>query len=232
MLRPPAPSFYRHHPRRLRRALALLAWALALSLALAEPPVDKLASLAGQRYGAVGSEAVGAWRQLLADSALLGEADKLARVNGFFNQRIRYDSDQAIWGKSDYWATPLETLGRGAGDCEDFTIAKYVTLKALGVPDHKLRLIYVRAQIGGPTSGILQAHMVLGYYPSPSEEPWVLDSLISEIRPASRRPDLVPVFSFNGEGLWLGGAQSVADPTTRLSRWRDLLARMTAEGFE
>lgn len=232
MPRCPAPA-----PDRLARAQrglgrALLAWIMVLGLALAEPGIDKLLNLATQRYGKAGGEAVAAWRQLLADSAPLAETDKLARVNGFFNQRIHYDSDQAIWGKSDYWASPLETLGRGAGDCEDFTIAKYVTLKALGVPDHKLRLIYVRAQIGGPASGILQAHMVLGYYPSPTEEPLVLDSLLNEIRPASRRPDLAPVFSFNGEGLWIGGASSVADPTTRLSRWRDLLARMTEEGFE
>jgi hypothetical protein len=61
----------------------------------------------------------------------------------------------------------------------------------------------------------------------------ILDSLVGDVRPASRRPDLSPVFSFNGEGLWQGvGAQSAGDPTARLSRWRDVLARARTEGFQ
>jgi len=213
-------------------ALALGVAAAVAGLAVAAPAFDRLASLAVQRYGKSGGDAVLAWRKLIGDAAPQAEAEQVARVNGFFNQRIHYESDQVIWGQSDYWATPLETLGRGAGDCEDFAIAKYVSLEALGIPRQKLRLIYVRALIGGPQSGIVQAHMVLGYYPSPTEEPLVLDSLMNEIRPASRRPDLTPIFSFNGEGLWVGGAASATDPTARLSRWRDLLSRMTQEGIE
>lgn len=214
------------------RGLLTLVALLAMGLAAAAPDFDRLARLAAQRYGKTGSEAVVAWRKVVADAASQTEAEKVARINTFFNQRVQYDSDQAIWGQSDYWATPLETLGKGAGDCEDFAIAKYVSLEALGIPRQKLRLIYVRAQLGGPQSGVVQAHMVLGYYPNPSEEPLVLDSLLNEIRPASRRPDLTPIFSFNAEGLWVGGAAPVSDPTARLSRWRDLLARMTQEGIE
>lgn len=211
----------------------LLAALLQLAgLALAQPAFDRLEQLARQRYGAPGAEAVAAWKQTMGDATTLTEADQVARINAFFNKRIHYDSDQTIWGQADYWATPLETLGRGAGDCEDFAIAKYASLEALGVPRQKLRLIYVRAQIGGPRSGIVQAHMVLGYYPEPSAEPLVLDSLLNEIQPASRRPDLTPIFSFNSEGLWVGGAAPVADPSARLSRWRGLLARMHEEGIE
>jgi predicted transglutaminase-like cysteine proteinase len=100
------------------------------------------------------------------------------------------------------------------------------------MPMAKLRLVYVRAQIGGP-NGALQAHMVLAYYPEPGAEPTILDNLITELRPASRRPDLVPVFSFNSEGLWQGvGSQGAGDPTARLSRWREVLAKARAEGFQ
>jgi hypothetical protein len=61
----------------------------------------------------------------------------------------------------------------------------------------------------------------------------VLDSLIGEIRPASRRPDLAPVFSFNSDGLWQGtGGQSAGDPVARLSRWREVLAKARNEGFQ
>ncbi len=214
----------------------LTSWLLALLLfgaALATPNFDRMQRLAAERYGARASETVGAWRAMMADAADLEEPARLERVNTFFNRRLAFEDDSVIWGQQDYWATPLETMGKGAGDCEDFSIAKYVTLRQLGVPAERLRLIYVRAQIGGPQSGISQAHMVLGYYATPDAEPLILDNLIGEVRPASRRSDLFPVFSFNSEGLWVGGAStSSADPTTRLSRWRDVLDRMRSEGLE
>lgn len=176
---------------------------------------------------------VAAWIRLLTDSRDLPDSDQLRLVNDFLNRNIRFEDDQTLWGKSDYWATPLETLSAGAGDCEDFSIAKYFSLKAIGIPTSKLRLIYVRAQLGGSTSGMSQAHMVLAFYPSPDSEPLVLDNLISEIRTASRRPDLAPVFSFNSDAIWGGvnTAQTTND-TSRLSRWRDLLIRARSEGFD
>jgi hypothetical protein len=75
--------------------------------------------------------------------------------------------------------------------------------------------------------------MVLTYYASPQAMPLVLDSLIDDIRPASQRTDLLPVYSFNANGLWLPGAkgnQRVSD-SKRLSRWQDVLKKMQAEGF-
>lgn len=162
----------------------------------------------------------------------LDDNAKLDALNQFFNRRILSREDIDVWGQVDYWASPLEMLEKGAGDCEDFAIAKYFGLVALGMPIQKLRLVYVRAQIGGP-GGVVQAHMVLAYYASPNAEPLILDSLISDIRPASRRPDLSPVFSFNSEGLWQGvGAQTAGDPTARLSRWREILVKARAEGFQ
>jgi predicted transglutaminase-like cysteine proteinase len=96
-----------------------------------------------------------------------------------------------------------------------------------------LRLTYVKARIGGPQSTLVQAHMVLSYYPAPEDEPLVLDNLISDIRPASRRPDLVTIFGFNAEGLWVGGASPrAASASQRLSRWQSVLARMREEGID
>ena len=161
----------------------------------------------------------------------LDDEGKLQALNRFFNRRILSRDDSEVWGQADYWASPLEMLGKGAGDCEDYAIAKFFSLVALGMPVGKLRLVYVRAQIGG-ADGPVQAHMVLAYYASPGGEPLILDSLVGDIRPASRRPDLAPVFSFNSEGLWQGvGSQAAGDPTARLSRWREILAKARAEGF-
>ena len=166
--------------------------------------------------------------------ASLAEADAVARldaVNRFYNSRIVFADDARVWRIDDHWASPLETLQQGMGDCEDYAIAKYFSLLALGMPASQLRLVYVRLQIGGSADAV-QPHMVLAYYASASAEPLILDNLVTEIRPAARRPDLTPVFSFNSEGLWQGnGSQRLGDPVERLSRWREVLRKAREEGF-
>lgn len=206
--------------------ILVLAWAALAS------DLDKVQQLALQRYGQGAVDTVLLWRATMERGNTQSEAKKLALVNDFFNRRMLFESDWQVWQQEDYWATPLEFMGKGAGDCEDFTIAKYVTLLMMGVPKERLRLIYVRARIGGPGSARSEAHMVLGYYAQPTDEPLIMDNLIGTIRPATLRDDLSPVFSFNSDGLWAPGSQSsVADPTARLSRWRDVLTRMRLEGF-
>ena len=176
------------------------------------------------------------WQAMLSDART--QTDPLARlrlVNEYFNRRIQFADDMTVWGQADYWATPAETMAMGRGDCEDFAIAKYFSLLNVDIPVGQLRLVYVKARIGGSGSSVLQAHMVLAYYPAPDAEPLVLDNLITDIRPASRRPDLTPVFSFNSQGIWVGagaGDQPTAGAVGRLSRWQDLLQRAHREGFD
>ncbi len=200
------------------------------SLVTAAPDFDRMLQLAGQRFGAEGRKSVASWRQMLSESRESAVEERIRAVNDFFNGRILFAEDLEIWNRADYWATPMETLGRGQGDCEDFSIAKYLSLKMLGVASERLRLTYVKARIGGSHSRISRAHMVLSYYPTLDSEPLILDNLISDIRPASQRPDLVPVFSFSAENLWAGAnPDPIASATNRLSRWRDLLDRVRFE---
>jgi predicted transglutaminase-like cysteine proteinase len=162
---------------------------------------------------------------------VLNEADQVAAVNSFYNHRVVFREDAENWGQNDYWASPLESLNRGTGDCEDYAISKYATLVAMGVTHSKLRLVYVRALVGG-AGGVAMPHMVLAYYPTPGADPLILDNLIHDVRSASLRPDLAPVFSFNAEGLWQGaGTVSAGDPLVRLSKWQDVLAKARVEGF-
>lgn len=166
--------------------------------------------------------------QMIEKAQPLDEEGRLAAVNDFFNRRIQFRDDQDVWGLVDYWASPLETLEKGRGDCEDYAIAKYFSLLALGIEPARLRLVYVRAMLDGRP----QAHMVLAYYAQPQAEPLILDNLQPQIRSASNRTDLSPVFSFNSEGLWSGVAGAPAgNPTARLSQWRDALGKARAEGF-
>ena len=153
---------------------------------------------------------------------------QLEQVNRFINQQLAWKEDAELWGVADFWASPLQLFAKQAGDCEDLAMAKYFALLGLGLPEASLRLVYVRAQ----WQGRAQAHMVLAWYPEPHAEPWILDNLDPELKRASQRADLQPVFSFNAQGLWQGsGAQSAGNPMTRLTIWRDALARARAEGF-
>ncbi len=194
----------------------------------------KLANLASLRYGDSAKNAVLRLQTTVNDLKNAPELEKVKRINDFFNTEIKYfDEDINIWGETDYWATPLESLGKERGDCEDFSIAKYVFLRVLNVPNEKLKLTYVRAKIGGPHSKVFVAHMILSYYATPTAEPLILDNLIPEVRQASRRGDLVPIFSFNSEGLWTGAANTPqGESLSNLSRWRSVLARIQADGIE
>ena len=213
--------------RRLAFGVAVLVFAWA---ALAPAPLSARHS---ERAPALRQHAPGllALEPLLYAAAGLDDAGKLIAVNRFFNERIRFREDLEAWGESDRWSSPLETMARGEGDCEDFAIAKYFSLLALGIPRSQLRLAYVQAQ-ADDGAGQPQAHMVLAHYAAPGDEPSILDNLVAPVLPAAQRADLTPVFSFNADGLWLGlGAQAAGDPMERLARWRKLLAQARSEGF-
>lgn len=184
------------------------------------------------RYGhVISGELFNDWMQVIRSSRNMGEHEKVLRVNGFFNNQIAFEEDYPLWDKPDYWATPLETLARGRGDCEDYAIAKYFSLLELGIPINKLRLVYVQAKLADPDgSRISQAHLILAYYPTPNADPLVLDNLNKKLLTASQRPDLHPVFSFNSAGAWQGTSKQSRSNT--LSRWQDLLTRSRAEGFQ
>lgn len=186
-----------------------------------------------QRYGGNAAATAKDWHDALTVFQGAPEQKKLKDVNSYFNRALYFETDLKVWGQEDYWATPIEALIKGDGDCEDYAIAKYFSLKFSGVPVAKLRMTYVKARIGGADSDIAQAHMVLTYYPAPDAEPLVLDNLVGEILPASRRTDLAPVFSFNSEGVWAaGGGTPQAVGGSRLSKWAGLVEKMKNEGFE
>ncbi len=166
-----------------------------------------------------------AWVKLINTDNSKSDLAKLKKVNRFFN-KIRFIDDILHWQQKDYWATPIEFISSRAGDCEDFAIAKYFTLKALGVPESRLNITYVKAV------KLNQAHMVLTYYKKPGAEPLIIDNLVDKILPASKRRDLVPVYSFNGSGLWLAkqrGQGKKVGSSSGLSRWKNMLQRLPDE---
>ncbi len=127
------------------------------------------------------------WRGFVGS---LGGEDRLGpldKVNRYVN-RVAYREDQMNWGQRDYWAAPREFFGRG-GDCEDYAIAKYLSLKSLGVPVAELRVLILW------DSRRAIAHAVLAVGPSGRE--LVLDNIHSVIYPLSALPHYRVHYSLN-----------------------------------
>jgi predicted transglutaminase-like cysteine proteinase len=117
----------------------------------------------------------------------------VAGVNDVVN-RIPYISDQQVYGKSDYWATPMEFTARG-GDCEDYAITKYVALRALGMPEERLRILILQDMQKNIPHAVLVVYTDAG--------PMILDNQIKSVMPAERVSHYKPIFSINREAWWL-----------------------------
>ncbi|KFN38495.1 MAG: hypothetical protein JU82_11600 [Sulfuricurvum sp. MLSB] len=179
----------------MKKLFALFSVALILSgtpeFNLAKPFLDKIE----KEYGIYAKRRAVALVQMMNEARELDEISKLEKVNDFFNQ-TPYASDKSVWGTSDYWATRLEFIGKDKGDCEDFVIAKFFTLKELGVPSSKLYMTYAKSLRYNA------AHLVLTYYETPKSTPLVLDNYNYKIFPATQRRDLIPIYSFRGDELF------------------------------
>lgn len=175
------------------------------------------------KYGSSAKQRVEVWDSMIESSKNESILNKIKNVNDFFNQ-LTYRTDLSQWKQKDYWATPFEFMGVGAGDCEDYAIAKYFSLIKLGIPDDKLRITYVIYK--KVNSKFEQAHMVLTYYHKTGVEPIILDNIDKRLQLASKRDDLKPVYSFNASGLWQ--AKTKGDTkvgSNNLKSWKDLMTR-------
>lgn len=174
-------------------------------------------------YGEKAKRRAEKWRDVIDDNQSDNDWSKINKVNYFFNKIITHEDDLLLWGKKDYWASPVETIGRGKGDCEDFAIAKYFTLTSLGVDPNKLRLMYVRQLM------VNQPHMVLIYFENLKETPFVLDNFNPKVLPASKRRDLKPIYSFNAQGLWMAKSKDLDTKVKNsqgVSAWNNLVQRI------
>jgi predicted transglutaminase-like cysteine proteinase len=199
--------------RALRRSLSACVLCMIGGQALADAPLVNT-NLAQSRLNN--------WQQLINRADSLDHAGKLRAVNNLINHSIHYASDQLTWGQNDYWASLGETLQRGRGDCEDFAIAKYFTLVKMGIPTAQLRLTHVTIL------SQKSAHMVLAYYPTPQSSPLILDNTNEKILPATQRKDLLAIYSFNAEGIYLAKTpmDKIAQPVSLLSPWLALNTRL------
>lgn len=164
-----------------------------------------------------------ALESLICEAIGKPDAEKLEIVNQFYNTRIRYDADLNVWGVKEYWAAPDELMQRGAGDCEDFAIAKYLTLRDSGIDDTRLQIVY------GRLVTTEEAHMVVSY-----DATFILDNRVDEIMTVAARSDFVQIVGFNCSGIWTFKRNKMKLNTrnsNRLARWRELRERMLNAPF-
>ncbi len=130
---------------------------------------------------------------LLSEGGALNGMQRLRFVNSFWNG-YPYITDIKNWGRQDYWAIPAE-FAKKSGDCEDYAIAKFYTLRALGVPDRAMRIVVLKDVVRK------LAHAVLAV--EEGGEIYILDNISSAIVPHSRLTQYVPAYSLNEEKAWV-----------------------------
>ena len=84
---------------------------------------------------------------------------RLGEINRAINLAIRPMSDLAQYGQTDVWSSPLVTFTTGAGDCEDYAIAKFVALRLAGVSPDDLRIVVMRDTIHGEDHAVVAARL-------------------------------------------------------------------------
>ncbi|MDZ7818216.1 MAG: transglutaminase-like cysteine peptidase [Aliarcobacter sp.] len=146
------------------------------------------------------------------------EFEKISTINDFFN-KVKYAPDIKVWNEKDYWATPYEFLAKDKGDSEDFVFAKYFTLvEELNISEDKLYFTYVKS-LEKKVS-----YMVLTYYETKKSVPIILDSVNYKALPATKRPDIVPIYSFNAKNAGVGG-----DKAGQSLKFRNLIRDIKGE---
>jgi predicted transglutaminase-like cysteine proteinase len=134
------------------------------------------------------------WKELIAELQGKDLTTQLREVHRAFNVKP-YILDINNWGVEDYWATPYQFIKKD-GDCEDYAIAKYMALKALGVPIEDMRVVALE------DLNLKLGHAVLIVYLG-DDEPLMLDNQIASVVPANSVRHYLPIFSINETGWWL-----------------------------
>jgi len=140
------------------------------------------------------SEGVAEWRKEIQSLQGLSRREQVKRVNDFLNQ-VEYVDDRTAYGENGYWGATPERFFDGGGDCKDYAIAKYVSLRALGFTDSQLRVAIVQDTVKN------LAHAILIFYSG--DQGYVLDNQNKKIEPIEAVNRYAPYFSINQTSWWL-----------------------------
>lgn len=140
------------------------------------------------------SESLNTWHAEIAEFKNLSDEEKIEKVNGYINKKIKYKTDKQTSGKSDYWASPAETFSTGFGDCEDYAIAKYFSLKALGFRENDMRIVVLRDNKKGEIHAVLAVNEGGNNY--------ILDNQSKYVKQDTEIAYYTPIYSINSRNWW------------------------------
>jgi predicted transglutaminase-like cysteine proteinase len=150
----------------------------------------------------------------------MSSVDMLGLVNREVNAAMRYQSDRGNWGKTDYWANPVEMAGKGAGDCEDFALEKMWMLRSLGFSPSSLQLIVLEDTRKGVFHAVLAAHI--------GAQAYILDNLSTNVSTDGAFASYMPIMSFVGTKGYIHGFTAQGPALAALPS--DLSSVMPGEG--
>lgn len=191
-------------------------------------PWQALKNTAQVNYGQAAQQRIESWRLLMMELKQASPAVQINRINRFFNQVVPFKHDKYHWSKADYWATPFELIVTNGGDCEDYAIAKYVSLMYLGIPPSQLFLGYTYSKTYDTP------HMVLVYQAGKKANMLILDNIVENIFESTLRDDLTLIYKFNKSGIWnpnLDRHRSYIGSIAQLEHWVDMQQRIKKSGF-
>ncbi len=132
------------------------------------------------------------WQKLIAQNRGASPGGQLDSINRYMN-RYRYIIDPINWGVRDYWAAPMQFC-RKDGDCEDYAIAKYLTLRALGWNAEALRIVVLQDM------NLRIAHAILSV--NYNGRILLLDNQIVQVVDSRQVHHYRPIYSVNENGWW------------------------------
>ena len=134
----------------------------------------------------------GKWMSFLAGIKDKDPATKIREINNYMN-RAPYITDDQNWGTNDYWSSPGEFMSK-FGDCEDYAIAKYMSLRILGFKEEDMRVVAVKDM------NLKVGHAVLVIFLGGKS--YIMDNQIKDVVSTTKVLHYVPVFSINAKAWW------------------------------
>lgn len=133
------------------------------------------------------------WQEFIHSIQSETKLRQMMLVNQWFKQ-FPHKQDNWVYKETDYWASPIEFLTKG-GDCEDYAIIKYVTLRKLGFSPEDLKIAIVYDVYSGTDHAFLTAKH--------DGAEFVLDNREKLVVARYMKNRYKPHYAFNERDLWI-----------------------------
>lgn len=149
----------------------------------------------------------GPWSGVISAARSASRQQQVEMINSWVNRRLRFVDDRQ---GGDSWASANQSLQRGAGDCEDYAIAKMKLLEAAGFDRHAMFLVIARDLVRQADHALLAVRI--------DSDLMVLDNMTDAVLPSSSVSDYRPIMSFNAFGRWTHGYKVTPQPVQFAAR--------------